>query len=371
MENGNKTVKSIALYRLTAMLLVVSGHLITVATYSYEISDVINGTLESPILPMNFFASFDSFLAVCFHTNFGTLAVVMFFIASGYLISKMMDRYSRFEFCVNRVFSIFPTLWVSLILVALFVYVSQGIEYSFDDFLGSMFPFWPRISGKFVTLVLWTLRIEIKFYLMAFIFWKKRKEFVAYGYMIILFAVLFYYEYRSPWVYTQMYDLSFMCFAYIGVLIETAQRELNKRKQNVHIYVVVACILLNLILFKTCTYLFQEDRGFYSNCATHVIPVLILLMFMLAEKKAPRTLQHIPHFVYELSKLSMPVYCTHVGCGLTVMYWLSRIGCGFGVTLLGGFATVFLVALIIYLIITKPSVLLMKKTIMAMRKEKN
>lgn len=370
MGNENKTVKSIALYRLTAMLLVVSGHLISVATYSYEIIDVINGPLESPILPANFLASFDSFLEMCSHTNFGTLAVVMFFIASGYLISRMMDRYSKLEFCVNRVFSIFPTLWASLILVALFVYVSQGIVYSFADFLGSMFPFWPRISGKFVTLVLWTLRIEIKFYLLAFIFWKKRKEFVAYGYMIILFAILFYYEYRSPCVYAQMYDLSFMCFAYIGVLIEAAQREKDKRKQNVHIYAIVSCILLNLALFKTCTYLFQEDRGLYPNCATHVIPVLILLMFMLVEKKVPKTLQHIPHFVYALSKLSMPVYCTHVGCGLTVMYWLSGIGCGFGVTLLGGFVTTFFVAVIIYLIITQPSVLLMKKTIMAMRKEK-
>lgn len=369
MVDKNKTVKSIALYRFVAMILVVTGHLITVATYSYEIVDVINGPLESPILPTNFLASFDGSLATTFHTNFGSLAVVMFFIASGYLISMMMDRYSRLEFGVNRVFSIFPTLWASVILVALVVYVSQGIVYSWADLLGSMFPFIPRTSGTFVTLVLWTLQIEIKFYLLAFIFWKNRKDLVVYGYIITIFVALFYYEYRSPWVHTQMYDLLFMCFSYIGVIIEMGTREKVKREGNMYC-TIAACILLNLILFKTSTYIFSEDYAFYSSCTTHVIPVLILSMFMWIERKYPKALIHIPKFVYGASKLSMPVYCTHVGCGLTVMYWLSRKGCGLGVTVLGGYITAFLIAMIIYYLCTQPSISWMKKIIKAMRKEK-
>lgn len=368
MNNENKTIRSVALYRLLAMLLVVSGHLITVATYSYEIVDVISGPLSSPILPDNGLAHFDVFLATYLHTNSGSLAVVMFFIASDYLISRMMSRYNVKEFIINRVLSVFPTLWASLILVALFVYLSQGIVYSPADFLGSMFPFWPRITGTFVTLVLWTLRIEIKFYLLAALFWGKRKELIIYGYLIIFLAGFIYYEYRSPWIYTQMYDLSFMCFAYLGVLIETFERE---KQTNGHSLMgaVSVCILINLLLFKASVNIFHEDRGFYQNCGTHIFPTAILLLFMSIERRAPKVFQRIPNIVYSVSKLSMPVYCTHVGCGLTVMYWLSKAGCGVIVTLLGGWVTAFFVAVVIYVLVTRPSGVLMKKIIRTMRKE--
>lgn len=364
--SNDKQIKSIAVYRFLAMLLVVSGHLITVATYSYEIVDVIKGPLSTPILTSNFLASFDGWAYSALHTNAGSLAVVMFFIASGYLVSKMLDRYSRREFIINRMLSVFPTLWVSLIVVASVVYFSQGIVYSPADFLGSMFPFWPRISGAFVTLVLWTLRIEMKFYLLTFFFGKNRRALVIWGYMLILFLVLLYYEFRSPWVYTEMYDVSFMCFAFTGVVIEQVQRKQDKNG----LLKIATCVLTNLLLFKISVAVFQEDRGLYTSCLTHLVPVVLFLLLIEMEKAIPKLFERIPRWVYELSKWSMPVYCTHTGCGLTVMYWMSKMGCGLWLTILGGFFTAFVVAGVIYMLVTKPSGIYMKKVITTMRTKK-
>ena len=365
MSNENKLINSISLYRLLAMILVVFGHLVSVATYSYEIPDVLKSPLESPILPENTLASIDGSFATYVHTNAGSLGVVMFFIASGYLVSKMLDRYNWREFLVNRCFSIFPTLWISLLVVALFVHVFQGIVYSPADIWGSMFPIWPRISGKFITLVLWTLRIELKFYLFVVIFRKNRKNIIIYGYLLVFLAAIIYHEFRSPWVYIQMYDISFMCFPILGVVIEYVQRTKNLNGLKY----ISACVLVNLLLFKVSIWIFQEDRGFYPACATQIIPVVLFLLLMKLEEVAPKLYQFVPQCVYAFSKLSMPVYCTHVGCGLTVMYQLSKAGYGFGVTLIGGFLTALIVGGVVYLLVTKPSTILMKKAIAAMRKQ--
>lgn len=367
MIQEKKLIQSVAVYRFLAMIIVLCYHLVTIPTYSYEIVNVIKGSLDFHIIPANALASLDMFAFERFHTSAGTLAVSMFFIASGYLTSKMMDRYTKREYLVNRAISTFPTLWVSLAVVALFVYFSQGIVVSPSDILGSAFPFWPRLSGMFISAVLWTMRIEIKFYILAALFGKNRKDMVVYGYALILLSLIVYYEFRTPWLHAQMLDLSFMCFIFLGVVIEYVQRQ----NCSNGLKYVVACVLFNLLLFKISVWLFQDnsDRLTYPNCVTQIFPVLLFLLLLKIEQWFPKLYQIIPRFVYSTGKLVFPFYLTHVGCGLTVMYQMSVAGCNMYMTLLGGVLTSFVVAGFIYLLVTKPSGLLMKKVIAAMRKQ--
>lgn len=357
-------IQFISVYRFLAMVLVVFGHLVSVPTYSYIIPNVIKGTLATPIMPDNSFVKFDLFLLL-FQTNSGSLGVVMFFIASGYLAAKMMDRYTRKEYLVNRVVSIFPTLWTSIAVVVLFVFISQGITFTMQDYLASLFPFFYNVSGSFIVLALWTIRIEISFYIMVFICGKNRIGLVIYGYILILLVAIIYYEFKLPWLYYMMSNLSFVCFALLGVLLEYVQR---KNVSNGLKY-IAACVIFNILMFKIFASVFQDGdfRALYSNCSTQIIPVVLFILFAKLEQKHPGFYQRVPGFVYSSGNVLLPLYLTHVACGITVMYHMSNAGFNIYLTLLGGVITSFVVAYIIYWLVMKPSTSLMKKMVVKMR----
>lgn len=352
------------MYRFIAMILVMYGHLVSVPIYSYEITNVINGTLSNPILPINFIGKFDLFL-LNVQTNSGSLGVVMFFITSGYLASKMMDRYNRKEYLVNRAISTFPTLWVSIVVVAIFVYLSQGITFTSAEYLSTAIPFLPNVSSSFIILAIWTLRIELKFYLLAFLFGKNRKAFVFYGYALLVALSIIYYELQTPWLYQQIYDLSYMSFAFLGVLIEQVERE---RLPHGMWYIVI-CVFINTFIFKISAWFFQDgaSRALYTYTATQFIPVVLLILLLKVEQRFPKAYNYVPKIVDLTGKLFLPIYLTHVGCGITVMYQMSLAGFNTYLILLGGVATSFVVAGIIYLLVTKPSLNLMRKVIASMR----
>lgn len=50
IKSEKKIVHSVMIYRFIAMLLVMYGHLVSVPTFSYEIPNVISGTLAKTIL---------------------------------------------------------------------------------------------------------------------------------------------------------------------------------------------------------------------------------------------------------------------------------------------------------------------------------
>lgn len=360
-----KLIKFVSIYRFIALLIVLYYHLVIIPTHSLEVTAVINGSLESPITPENVLAKAGMYIYYMFHTDTGSLAVTMFFIASGYLASHMMDRYSRKEYLVNRALSTFPTLWVSIGIIAIFVYLSQAIVFTPADILSSAFPFWPHTSGMFVSAVLWTLRVEMKFYILATIFGKNRKELILYGYILILFLTIVGYEFQVPMLYNQMYDMQYIGFILLGMVIEYVQR--NKCKNGLA-YVCI-CVISNILIFKISSWLFQDSasRMSYPSVTTQVFPVILFLALYKIQQIMPSVYDHIPKFVYSVSKLLLPLYLTHVACGITIMYQMSLAGFNTYLILLGGVATSFVVAGIIYLLVTKPSLNLMRKVIVSMR----
>ena len=82
MNNENKTIRSVALYRILAMLVVLYYHLVEIPSYSLEIINVTKSPLPAPILPETAFSKVGLLIYYRLHVDMGSLAVVMFFIAS-------------------------------------------------------------------------------------------------------------------------------------------------------------------------------------------------------------------------------------------------------------------------------------------------
>ncbi len=108
--------------------------------------------------------------------NFGPLGVAVFFLISGFVIPFSLEKNSWGGFLVARIFRIFPTYWVALLLEFLAVFVQS-------KFYGRPMAFPPRIyfynaaladtilGNGYVDLVNWTLAIEVKFYILIAAIW--------------------------------------------------------------------------------------------------------------------------------------------------------------------------------------------------------
>ena len=76
----------------------------------------------------------------------------------------MLERYSRFEFIVNRTFKIFPVLITSTALVALLVFAAQGLRVAPLSFFASISLTYLFVGVAPVNPVLWSLVSEVIFY---------------------------------------------------------------------------------------------------------------------------------------------------------------------------------------------------------------
>ena len=88
----------------------------------------------------------------------------LFFIISGYLITKSMQRETPMQFFVRRTLRIFPLYWFAILVYL----VSYRMKMTYSDSIGAFTlfgDFWN--SSNILSGVDWTLRIEILFYLFA------------------------------------------------------------------------------------------------------------------------------------------------------------------------------------------------------------
>ena len=119
---------------------------------------------------------------------FGNLGVIQFFFISGFVITMVAMRESRFEFIVKRFFRIFPPILFSLVLIVMayvlchLTHTMQFIEansWKTNAFPG--LPLWDGLStGLFfknlflvdigMNIVMWTLAVESGFYVLVFLF---------------------------------------------------------------------------------------------------------------------------------------------------------------------------------------------------------
>lgn len=244
-------LKSLDIYRLLAMLLVMWGHIIGTGGKAFEIPGVIEGAMDRPIL-----ASIEGRINILeqilysrLHIQVAVLGVVMFFMATGYLIVPMMRRYTRKEFLVNRVFRIYPTLIASTILWGGVVFLSQRSVFQLKQYLAIFTQTWQLfIIGPFMG-VLWTLIIEILFYIIAAIAGRIEKGTVLLLYTVLILAGIFYYEFRMPWTYYFFYDLRYCGFILLGASIYLAEHDENA-DTAIKICLTGLPFLLNLIIFQ-------------------------------------------------------------------------------------------------------------------------
>lgn len=181
---------------------------------------------------------YDSF----FHFISFLPGVPIFFAMSGFLIYASFERNSENveKYFKNRFYRIYPGLWASVIVLVILLIFTSGIEY--HVFLNSKFFIWIVAQLTFFQFwtpdilrpwgvgtpngVLWTIVIEIQFYLFVpLLFWLQKKLKNGSLFLIILlliFSIVFNNVLRpykeSPTIVSKLLSVSIFPYLYYFLL---------------------------------------------------------------------------------------------------------------------------------------------------------
>jgi peptidoglycan/LPS O-acetylase OafA/YrhL len=148
--------------------------------------------------------------------------VILFFLLSGYLIFRSVEREPTSTFLSRRLFKIFPAYSVNVALIfALGYFSSDHANWNLKLFLANLFMVQDVFGQDLLNGVYWTLLIEIKFYVFLALQYLLLRDRGTFAVMVGLVAV------NSAICWTRGYAsllLTFFPTFYVGIQIYRAER---------------------------------------------------------------------------------------------------------------------------------------------------
>ena len=268
-----------------------------------------------------------------FPFNIGHFGVAFFFLISGFLIQPSLERYpSLWSYLTHKIFRLWPSYAICFLMGLLFVVafsLLRGSEFPYTaDHLFAYF-FWMRdiFHYSFIDGAVWSLEIQVKFYLFAGIIWSFcRKNFLEKFVFITLFLSFFVY---GLYTFFDGEDASWFYF------VTLARRNLK--------YFI-------LILLGTCLYAFYKKQISWQKGVG--LSSLLLVSFVSPLFNAPEVAKIISYlsaffifsylilfhakgfghkgvchkFIKWASDISYPLYIGHVLPGYVMMFYAIEQG---------------------------------------------
>ncbi|ROL80497.1 hypothetical protein BLX41_07110 [Pseudomonas protegens] len=302
--------------RVIAVALVMFGHYVSVGGGATSIPGIINDQYPLPLFDQTSWSlwKFEIFMIESFSTQTAILGVTLFFIITGYLMPMMLERYTRSDFLVNRFFRIFPVLFVALGIIGLFVWMAQGLVFGVSSYISS-FTLTYLVVGAFpITGVLWTLVIEVLFYMCAAVIGRfsvyKLFVFQALILGVVIISVKIPDSYYLTLVASQVKYMMLIC---IGSAVYLAEKETSWQNKFSLVFGALVLAYLAFQFYKVG----HEDVSTYNNLGTQVLALGMFLFFGLISRFD--ILHKLPRPIYWMADLVYPIYLLHAAIGLGTM----------------------------------------------------
>jgi peptidoglycan/LPS O-acetylase OafA/YrhL len=171
--------------------------------------------------------------------------VPVFFVISGFLISKSYERSDLGTYAVNRVLRIYPALWVNVIVSILFVASAFEISANatqISAWLAAQFtivqfynPDWLRGFGVGVLNgSLWSIPVELQFYIaLPLLYWigwmrDERKFRVLFLVAVVVYAAFMVWDTRYRTIYSRAAGVTVIPYLFVFLLGVAAQRHFDR-----------------------------------------------------------------------------------------------------------------------------------------------
>lgn len=289
-----------------------------------------------PILDVLFIVIFD----------LGKIAVGIFFLISGYLLPYSMRNKTKTEFIENRFFRLYPTYWISIALAIILV---GG--FSLKQIAGNITMFQIFLGIKDMVGAYWTLPIELLLYIGCLFFYKflysNSKIFKGYylllGFTLVASILRYVTEAKVPVAILLLLSISIL-----GYIIRLYKEEKLEKNNQLH-YSITAFILF---LLPITILAYNRDMGYgetwYRYTNTYIMSIVVFMLF-LSNNIYNRLLGY-------LGKISYSLYLTH---GVVIMFYSKHIDFFLQINrtnmLLSFFISTFIIAILTYYLIEKPS----------------
>jgi len=308
---------------------------------------------HSPVTAMPWIAGFLESLPI----NLGNLGVAIFFLISGFLMPGAAQNKTRLEFLKRRIWRIWPAYVIALLLTIALVCVSErhnqqllSFPWSIDHIAASLFLVRDIGGYPFIDGIVWTLEIEIKFYLLCFIArtWLVEKP-IKFILLVIILAVLslvlmncrYFIEINFVERLIRIFfkTMKYICFMGLGCLLSyVCQKKIITKKAFVYSLILATLYFGYFICARNYAAQWKEMVS-YS-----VAYLLFTVCYVLKEKFLNRgTMAYI-------GKISYSLYLVHGVPGFVVMYWMTSQNTGLLFTILATVFCLLLVASMFYIL---------------------
>jgi peptidoglycan/LPS O-acetylase OafA/YrhL len=362
--------------RAIAVLLVVWGHIFLVGindptTVGVWVPTVKNFIFGPDTIAKNPHGQFGLKVMLTAGINSGPLGVAIFFLISGFVILKTIDNSRPLNFLIRRFFRIIPLCGAVVLFTALVSVVYCAINHvpqpnTITGVLTSIFAMNYFNSSFATTPVLWTLAVEMTFYLV----------------MATTATVIGRINFGA------MIFLSLICVLYVALMGTAVPREFSPVVRDRLLYVGSLLVHINFMLVGALIYRGYSDKKWLAGIAYTALTLMsyifcfklykeitngrdigvalpdvyaALALFLLAFALRPRGRFLLP--LQWIGSISYPLYLVHIPLAWGVLAWLGGKGWGMNIAAVSSVAIVILVAWVFHILVELPAQGLGKKAI--------
>ena len=269
-------------------------------------------------------------------------AVTIFFILSGYVLSKSLMKSSGhpmvdgLSYCLRRFFRLYPAIFIAVILAAIlakfYVIPSSGSSvtvwfsknifkattiHSLNDYIGSFRLYYMRLDPVF-----WTLQVEFFCsFLLPLLVWPTRNHLVfRWGLLPVLAGIKFYY----PWVWCGF--PGFLFEFYLGYLAWTLFPKLSEIDPK------ISRLLIFFLLVGIYLWMLIVEPSLVGLSSCIMVASFIAILGPCSWKGFKSTLQApLPQFLgrisYSLYLIHFPImlFCWSIIWGRELMLWNNSL----------------------------------------------
>ena len=286
--------------------------------------------------PLDFSSSsFVEFLKGC-PFDLGRFAVTFFFLMSGFLTPYLLEKYpTRSAFFGDRFFRLWPIYAVGLGINLLFIwgaceYNDMDFPFEFSELLCSFFAARDIAGYPFITGIVWTFEVEVKFILFCLIFYPLIQK-ASLKPLTIIIAVLFagcYFVTNFMYDEYDLRDFTFTFFKAVGnnlryfpfLLMGMSFYFLFTNKISKKTFVGL-CTALSL-LFALGMYLTVKPHIFVQYIVSY-FPALALFIWYINWQFSKTQTSSVLGFI---ARMSYPLYLIHAIPGYIITYILHEQG---------------------------------------------
>lgn len=314
--------------------------------------------------------------------NLGAAGVLVFFLISGFVMPMSLER-GKDNFLKKRAIRLLPIVWVSLFMVLgiRLVMIQSGLMSSFNvqpmQFFANGFLVKDLFWQPSIEPAIWTLLVEVKFYILMAIIYHLVREVNAGTFVlaaIAMTAIMGLFSSADPaanylallglpghrWIFNIVKAITESAPFIIYMLIGSLAYLFYKRRLSGFLTVALTVAFFLAYMFTMLARQYGAAQLYYIDDGLRMVCVFLPIVFFMrrqSEKPArpARFLKPLNAFLNWLGDISYPLYMIHAVFGMTLIVYLTQLGLSQNMAFLLGGGAVFGLSHLLHRFVEKPT----------------